>query len=162
MLFNNLDNNAIKTYIRLYKDKKSNLQLSQDIRKIYHVYNEIVRFNLKYSNLICINGFTIHPLKNFFDEVGNYFSFRNEDCEIFAFLLSLPQHKILYDGVRYAKIYGKSSELLVFKSLGDLSNRNWICSVSNFSFNSEGFFPYDNEIVKELKTFLENLVKYDM
>lgn len=62
MIFENLDKKFIKSYIRLYKGKKSNLlKISKDIKKIYYMYNEIVRFNLKYANYIQIIGFSIHP-----------------------------------------------------------------------------------------------------
>ena len=58
---------------------------------------------------------------------------------------------------RYIKIYENSSELLVFKSLGNLYKRNWICSVTNRMFNHEGDLPFSYEIVNELKNFCENL-----
>lgn len=159
MIFENLDKKFIKSYIRLYKGKKSNLlNISKDIKKIYYMYNEIVRFNLKYTNYIQIIGFSIHPLENFNNEVGDYFSFTNKkDFEIFAFALSF-QRSLYQVENRYIKIYENSSELLVFKSLGNLYKRNWICSVTNRMFNDEGDLPFPYEIVNELKNFCENLV----
>ena len=163
MIFENLDKKFIKSYIRLYKGKKSNLlKISKDIKKIYYMYNEIVSFNLKYANYIQIIGFSIHPLENFNNEAGDYFSFTNEkDSEIFAFVLTFPTSVYQVDD-RYIKIYENSSELLVFKSLGNLYKRNWICSVTNCMFNQEGDLTFRYEIVSELKKFCENLVEYDI